>query len=100
MRVVPPPPPAPRLMVVNSRITLPSPIPTATRSPLYFLSCGSPPIAAWPWMRLSRPTQLETWKTQHGPTRVPDLTPTSAPMECHPPPPTTPPHPTDTPTPP
>src|SRR5690606_904833 len=71
MRVVPPPPPVPRLMVVNSRITLPSPISSPTRSPPYFLSCGSPPIAAWPWMRLPRPMRVGPWMLQCGPTWVP-----------------------------
>src|SRR5690606_20095112 len=80
MRVVPPPPPVPRLMVVNSRITLPSPISSPTRSPPYFLSCGSPPIAAWPWMRLPRPMRVGPWMLQCGPMRVPSPISTSAPM--------------------
>src|SRR3546814_9978735 len=83
MRVVPPPPPVPRLMVVNSRITVPSPISSASRSPPYCLAGGSPPIAAWPWMRLSRPMRVGPWMLQCGPTRVPSPISTSAPMKVN-----------------
>lgn len=41
-----PPSPVPRLMVTNSRTVLRSPITSLVRSPLNFLSCGSPPMAA------------------------------------------------------
>src|SRR5690606_8763893 len=75
-------------MVTNSRITLPSPISSDTRSPAYFLSCGSPPIAAWPWMRLSRPMRVGPWMLQCGPTRVPSPISTSAPMTVNGPIPT------------
>src|SRR5690554_141528 len=71
MRVIPPPPPVPRLIVVNSRMTLRSPISRCTVSPRNFLSCGSPPIAAWPWTRLSRPIRVGPWMLQCGPMRVP-----------------------------
>src|SRR5690606_23919100 len=72
--------PVPRLMVVNSRMTLRSPISSSTRSPRYFLSCGSPPIAAWPWMRLSRPMRAGPCTLQCGPTCVFAPISTPAPM--------------------
>src|SRR5690606_17875066 len=71
MRVTPPPPPVPRLMVVNSRMTLRSPISSRTGSPAYFLSCGSPPIAACPCTWLSRPIRVGPSTLQCGPMRVP-----------------------------
>src|SRR5690606_30221592 len=71
MRVIPPPLPVPRLMVVNSRMTLRSPITSSACSPWNFLSCGSPPIAAWPWMRLSRPIRVGPWMLQWAPMLVP-----------------------------
>src|SRR5690606_30300692 len=71
IRVTPPPPPVPRLMVVNSRMTLRSPISRRTVSPRYFLSCGSPPIAAWPCTTLSRPMRVGPRMLQCGPMRVP-----------------------------
>src|SRR5690606_33084077 len=36
-----------------------------------FLSCGSPPIAAWPWTWLSRPMRVGPVMLQCGPMRVP-----------------------------
>src|SRR5690606_22797802 len=52
-------------------------------SPRYFLSCGSPPIAAWPWMRLSRPMRVGPWMLQCGPMRVPSPISTSAPIQVN-----------------
>src|SRR5690606_37390131 len=80
MRVTPPPSPVPRLTVVNSRMTLRSPISRRTASPRYFLSCGSPPMATWPWTWLSRPMQVGPSTLQCGPMRVPAPISTSAPM--------------------
>src|SRR5690606_37694442 len=71
MRVMPPPLPVPRLMVVNSRMTLRSPITSSACSPWNFLSWGSPPIAAWPWMRLSRPMRVGPRMLQWAPMLVP-----------------------------
>src|SRR5690606_21445678 len=79
MRVIPPPSPVPRLSVTNSRIRLRSPISSATRSPRYFLSCGSPPIAACPTMRFSRPMRVGPCTLQCGPTKVPSPISTSGP---------------------
>src|SRR5690606_39168208 len=73
-------PPVPRLIVVNSRMTLPLPISRRTVSPPYFLSCGSPPIAAWPCTTLSRPMRVGPWMLQCGPMRVPSPISTSGPM--------------------
>src|SRR5690554_4496821 len=67
-------------MVVNSRMTLPSPISSRTGSPPYFLSCGSPPIAAWPCTTLSRPMRVGPWMLQCGPMRVPLPISTPGPM--------------------
>src|SRR5690606_29998119 len=80
MRVTPPPSPVPRLMVVNSRTTLRSPTSRRTGSPRNFLSCGSPPIAAWPWTWLSRPMRVGPSTLQCGPMRVPAPISTPAPM--------------------
>src|SRR5690606_24110450 len=81
MRVQPPPAPVPRLIVTNSRMVLRSPMASSTRSPPYFLSCGSPPSAAWLRMRLSRPMRVGPWMLQCGPTSVPAPISTSAPMK-------------------
>src|SRR5690554_2908144 len=67
-------------MVVNSRITLRSPISRRTVSPRNFLSCGSPPIAAWPWTTLSRPIVVGPWMLQCGPMRVPSPISTPGPI--------------------
>src|SRR5690606_26075206 len=83
MRVMPPPLPVPRLMVVNSRMTLRSPITSSACSPWNFLSCGSPPIAAWPWMRLSRPIRVGPWMLQWAPMRVPAPISTPAPTRVN-----------------
>src|SRR5690554_4636154 len=80
MRVRPPPSPVPRLMVANSRMTLRSPISRRTVSPRNFLSCGSPPIAAWPWTWLSRPIRVGPMTLQCGPMRVPAPISTPSPM--------------------
>src|SRR5690554_4211924 len=70
-------------MVVNSRMTLPSPISSRTGSPPYFLSCGSPPIAAWPWTTLSRPMRVGPWMLQCGPMRVPSPISTPGPVRVN-----------------
>src|SRR5690554_2397327 len=80
MRVTPPPSPVPRLTVVNSRMTLRSPISRRAVSPRNFLSWGSPPIAAWPWTWLSRPMRVGPSTLQCGPMRVPEPISTPAPM--------------------
>src|SRR4249919_1459954 len=79
MRVTPPPLPVPRLMVVNSRTTLSSPMTSSVRSPANFLSCGSPPTAAWPWKWLLRPMRVGPVTEQCGPRIVPSPISTSAP---------------------
>src|SRR5690625_1649761 len=83
MRVTPPPPPVPRLMVVNSRITLRSPISRRTVSPWNFLSWGSPPMATWPWITLSLPIRVGPWMLECEPMRVPAPTSTSGPTRVN-----------------
>src|SRR5688500_8499421 len=64
-------------------MVLRSPMTISVRSPLNFLSCGSPPIAAWPTMWLSRPMRAGPCRLQCGPMRVPSPISTSAPTRVN-----------------
>src|SRR5690606_37520321 len=79
IRVTPPPSPVPRWSVVNSRMTLRSPISSETGSPRNFLSCGSPPRAAWPWTWLPRPSRVGPGRRRCRPGRGPPPISTPAP---------------------
>src|ERR1700722_11969510 len=70
MLVSPRPLAVPRFMVQNSRNTLRSPIVSCVGSPLYFLSCGAPPIDANGKIWLSSPMRVGPSITACAPTVV------------------------------
>ncbi len=70
MRVTPPPPAVPTLMVMNSRKVLPSPMTIAVSSPRYLRSCGIPPTAAWEKTRLPAPKVVRPPITAWAPTTL------------------------------
>ena len=67
MRVCPPPPLVPRLMVTNSRKVLRAPMVRRVRSPWYFRSCGARPIEPIGKKRVSSPTDVHPSMTTPAP---------------------------------